>query len=55
VLSIPLGVIKGGKNSWVYVLVDGKKVKKEIKTGLETEDWIEVVSGLSPQDKVVVD
>ncbi len=55
VLSIPLGVIKGGKNPWVYVLVDGKKVKKEIKTGLETEDWIEIVSGLSPQDKVVVD
>ncbi len=40
--------------TYVYLLRDGKKEKKEIETGIVTDLEIEVVSGLDQQDQVIV-
>lgn len=38
---------------YVYVFCDGVAVRKNIVTGLELSDGIEVLSGLNPNDKVL--
>ena len=55
VLRVPdLAVFEKGRKNCVYVVKDGKAVLREIKTGLEGEDYMEVVSGLSVGDKVIL-
>lgn len=39
---------------YVYVFRDGVAVRKDIVTGLELSDGIEVLSGLLPEDKVLM-
>lgn len=39
---------------YVYVFRDGVAVRKDIITGLELSDGIEVLSGLAPDDKVLM-
>ncbi|TNF28443.1 MAG: HlyD family secretion protein [Bacteroidetes bacterium] len=38
----------------VFVVVDGQVVVKQVKTGIQDNEYIEVVSGLEPGDRVVV-
>ena len=55
VLRVPdLAVFEKDKNDCVYVIEGGKAVLREIKTGLEGEDYTEVVSGLNKGDQVIV-
>ena len=55
VLRVPdLAVFEKNKKDCVYVIEGGKAVIKEIKTGLEGEDYMEVLSGLSAGDLVIL-
>lgn len=55
VLRIPdLAIFEQNKKNCVYIIKGGKAVLREVKTGLEGEDFTEVVSGLSKGDKVIV-
>ncbi len=55
VLRVPeLAVFEKSKKNYVYVIDGGKAVLREVKTGLEGEDYTEVVSGLSKGDTVIV-
>lgn len=56
VLVVPKGAVqkKDGK-SIVRVLEDGEIKEREIETGLEGDDSIEVISGLSKGEKIVID
>lgn len=53
VLSLPSKFIKSedGKK-YVFLMKDNKKEKKYIKTGMETDNLVEIISGLSLKDKV---
>lgn len=42
----------GGKK--VYVLQNGKAVPRDVETGIRTDERVQVISGLSPQDTVIV-
>lgn len=55
VLSVPKSAIlaQGGKQ-FVFTIKDQKLERKEIITGIEGEEFMEVTSGLQPGDKVVV-
>lgn len=53
--SLPVESLHGTKNTWVYVLENGQKVKKDIEVGLKTEDWVEILSGLNEGDEVVIE
>lgn len=55
-LSIPLDATRQ-RNDKTYVDVkegSNPKVEREITTGLETDDYVEVLSGLTPEDQVVL-
>jgi HlyD family secretion protein len=55
VLRVPdLAVFEKVKKNYVYVIAGGKAALREVKTGLEGEDYTEIVSGLSKGDKVIV-
>lgn len=55
VLSIPItALIQRGGKSYVQVINAGKPEEKEIVTGIETNEDIEVISGLSASDEVVI-
>ena len=55
VLSLPIESLHGTKNAWVYVLENGEKVKKDITIGLETDERVEILSGLGEGDEVVLE
>ena len=42
----------GGKK--VYVIQNGKAVPRDVETGIRTDEYVQVTSGLSPQDTVIV-
>ncbi len=42
-------------NRFVFVVVDGKAVKKEVTLGLQTAEEAEVLTGLNPGDLVIVE
>ena len=55
ILRVPdLAVFEKNQKNFVYVIDGGKAVLREVKTGLEGEDFMEVISGLSKGDKVIV-
>jgi len=54
VLIIPFDVVLGETDKYVFVSQSGKAVKKPIVLGLQQDDNIEVKSGLSGQDRVIV-
>ena len=45
---------EGNDSATVYVLENGKVVEKELKVGIRDSQYVEIVSGLSPEDKVVI-
>ncbi len=55
VLSVPIEAVtsRDGK-SFVEVWQDGKRQEREVEIGLENEDHAEILSGLSPQDQVIL-
>lgn len=55
VLSLPIEtLISRDGNDYVEVLKSGEKQEVAIQTGLETQDYIEVVEGLTPNDQVIM-
>ncbi len=42
------------KGQSVWLAIDGKAVLREVKTGLRTEDDVQIVSGLKPGDLILV-
>ncbi|MFB5166096.1 efflux RND transporter periplasmic adaptor subunit [Parageobacillus toebii] len=46
-------VIDQGKSSYVYVLDGGKLKRQDVTTGLSDGEWIEVLEGLKPGQKVL--
>lgn len=55
VLSVPVEAItsREGKN-YVQVLVENEPQDREVELGIETDDHVEITSGLSDQDRVVL-
>lgn len=55
VLIVPIeSIIEEGNQKFVYQLQENNKVKKqEIKTGLQTDDFLEIVDGLKENETVV--
>lgn len=55
VLAIPVdSLITRDDKTYVEVMAGETKAEREITTGIESEEWIEVVSGLAVTDAVVV-
>lgn len=55
-LTVPLGAVQqDGEESFVFVVEDGKAVKRQIETGSSTTKRIEVTKGLSEKAQVVVE
>ncbi len=55
VLRIPdLAVFEKEKKNCVYVIEEDKAVLREIETGLEGEDYLEVISGVSEGEAVIL-
>lgn len=53
VLSIsPEALFTENNTSFVYLLVDGEKVKQEVETGVHTKNAVEIVSGMKEGDEV---
>jgi multidrug efflux pump subunit AcrA (membrane-fusion protein) len=51
---IPFDAVLGEEGKYVFVAQDGKAVKKPITLGLQQDDNVEVRSGLTAEDKVIV-
>jgi membrane fusion protein (multidrug efflux system) len=51
---VPAAVIHGDQGSFVYTVRDGHAHKTAVKTGLEESDAVQIVSGLSGDEEVVV-
>ena len=46
-------MIEDGDEKYVFVEIDGKAVKKNIETGINTGSEVEIISGLSVGDKLI--
>ncbi|RZM29548.1 MAG: HlyD family efflux transporter periplasmic adaptor subunit [Pedobacter sp.] len=54
VVRVPNGpAFKGSNTQEIFVLSNGKAIKRTVKTGLSSFDFIEVVSGIKPGERVV--
>jgi HlyD family secretion protein len=49
-----LAVFEKDRKDWVYAVESGKAVLREIKIGLEGEDYVEILSGLSQGDLIIL-
>ncbi|HYE68274.1 MAG TPA: hypothetical protein VEA58_06645, partial [Anaerovoracaceae bacterium] len=55
VLRIPdLAVFEKDRKNFVYVIEGGKALLREVKTGLEGEDYLEAVSGLAEGEVLIL-
>ncbi len=53
--SIPIDAVRQEEEKYlVYLVVDGKIKKKEVKIGVSNEKNIEIISGIDENDKIVV-
>ena len=54
-IAIPITALQKGKDGEQVTLIDaeGKAVKREVKTGRRSRDFVEIIEGLEPGDKVV--
>ncbi|MDO4276472.1 MAG: efflux RND transporter periplasmic adaptor subunit [Eubacteriales bacterium] len=56
VLTLPVEVVNIGKEgSFCYVLENGVVARRDITTGISSENYVEVKEGLSEGDQVIVD
>lgn len=54
VLRVPNGpAFKGSNLQQIFVLKDGKAIRREVKTGLSNFDYIEIVSGIKAGEQVI--
>lgn len=54
VLRVPNGpAFKGSNLQQIFVLKDGKAIRREVKTGLSNFDYIEIVSGVKSGEQVI--
>lgn len=54
VLRVPNGpAFKGSNLQQIFVLKDGKAIRREVKTGLSNFDYIEIVSGVKGGEQVI--
>ncbi|MFN2547717.1 MAG: efflux RND transporter periplasmic adaptor subunit [Myxococcales bacterium] len=53
-MTVPVGAVQitNGRN-FVYVLRGDRVQRREVQLGVDGEDWLEIRSGLSPDDEVV--
>lgn len=55
VLRVAAGPAFGrGREHQVYVLVNGRALKKDIRTGLKTDEYVEIVEGLNEGDRIIL-
>jgi HlyD family secretion protein len=55
VLRVPeLAVFEKDQKNYVYLIAGGKAILREVKIGLEGEDYTEVISGLNEGDQIIV-
>ncbi len=55
VLVLPLEALVGKpKGQVVFVFEDGKAMARRVKTGIEADNRIEIITGIQPGDKVIV-
>lgn len=55
-IAIPIpAVIERPQKKVCFVVDEGKAKEVVIKTGLETEGWVEILEGLAPGDKLIVE
>ncbi|WP_270181483.1 efflux RND transporter periplasmic adaptor subunit [Alkalihalobacillus sp. CinArs1] len=55
-MTLPFSsVLQDGDDQYVYAVEGGKAVRKDIKTGSSTAERIEVTSGVTKDDQVVID
>lgn len=53
-LTVPVGAVQISNNrNFVYVLRGDRVQRREVQLGVDGEDWLEVTSGLQPDDEVV--
>ena len=52
-LAVPVEAVTDASGSAVFVVKDGKAVKREVVEGLKTEAYVEITEGLSPGEQVV--
>ena len=54
-LLVPSWLIRdfGSESPWLMVVVDGEARRRDVELGLEGDDLVEVVSGLSEDDEVL--
>ncbi len=54
-LSLPLETIhQDNSHPYVEVIRNGQKSRQQIETGIETDDFMQILSGLTVQDQVIV-
>jgi RND family efflux transporter MFP subunit len=54
-LTVPVGAVQiSNGHSFVYALRGEKVERREVQTGVDGEEWLEILSGLRPDDEVVV-
>lgn len=52
-MAMPVDCVLGLEDEFVYVVEEGKAVKRNIRTGLEDAQYIEVFSGINESDSVI--
>jgi membrane fusion protein (multidrug efflux system) len=52
-LAVPIEAVTDGSGPSIFVIKDGKAVKREVVEGLKTETHVEIKEGLSPGEEVV--
>jgi HlyD family secretion protein len=56
VIAVPItSVLEEDGVGYVFVVEDGKAYRREIEAGEKTEEWVQVVSGLSEGERIVVE
>lgn len=54
-LAAPLEAVKqDGENYYVYIVEKGKAVRQEIEIGSASDQYMEIISGLKPGSKVII-
>lgn len=53
-LTVPVGAVQiSNGRAFVYVVQGDKVQRREVRVGVDGEDWLEIVSGLQPEEEVV--
>lgn len=54
-LRIPTeALIRIDNQSHVYLVEDGKAIKRDVEIGIQDQDWLEVISGLALDDTLII-